>query len=516
MALISTSWKNITIKSDKLFRTVVLVGQSNTAIAGIYKDLEYKTEEQIDTLFGADSHLAFLIKDSVKMFNGFVKPKLMAVSYQDIVSDVARALELQITGTASEDRLLQIKVNSLNPDRVSTQTASAFASFFTEDATCVDFVKNGKLQRGSIRNIASGYHPMLANVYDNDVIIDVSISSGMTQNQIATAINTAINAKANCLYNSTVATNTLTLTATHKGLISQNFTFEIIKSTIPAGITTSISQTVAGSGIVDISNILNLTDSEGDKLGSLDFDYIVVPYGLSISNLVIDSKAKFDNVLQFNNKALDYHIFQAKAVDLSNDTEINALATANPLSENGLTRSLIVVEKKDNFTNKPIYDYSKKSLIEFKQFIPLEREREGAVFLGNCYSLSNDSVYKDLTKLFSVSAIREVYVEHLIPLYFTGSETYDENGASTEISYNKSDIITIFQQFRDIIDGSNISTVFLNRFSNLIKSNSDARSQYDEILENSINFDSSQTLSVNLFFNLVEAIKNLYITSFNK
>ena len=516
MAFLSTSWINKTIKNEKLFRTVVLIGQSNTAIAGIYKDLEYKTEEQINTLFGADSHLGMLVKDSVKMFGGFVKPKLMAVSYQDIVSDVARVLEVQITGTATEDKILQLKINSLNPDRVSTQTASAFASLFTEDATCVDFVKNGKIERGSIRNIATGYHPILANIYDNDVIVEVSISSGMTQNQIATAINAAINAKVDCLYNSTVATNTLTLTATHKGLIGQNFTFEIIKSTIPAGITTSISQTTAGSGIIDISDILNVVDSDGEKLGSLDFDYVVVPYGFSISNLATDSKAKFDNVLQYNNKALDYHIFQAKAVDLSNDTEINALAVANSPYDKGLTRSIIIVEKKDNFTNKGIYDYSKKVLIESKQFIPLEKEREGGIFLGYCYSLSNDSVYKDLTKLFSVSAIREIYVEHLIPLNFTGIETYDENGASTAVNYNKSDIISIFQQFRDIIDGSNISTVFLNRFSNLIKSNSTARSQYDEILENSINFDSSQTLSVNLFFNLVEAIKNLYITSFNK
>ena len=516
MSYPSQSWKNKTIQKTSLFRTVLLVGQSNVAVAGIYKDLQNKTEEQINTMFGANSHLSFLIKDCLKMFSGFTKPKLMAVSYRDDAEDVKRVLNLEILGTATETRFLELKMNSLNPDRIATQTASAFASIFTEDAFCTDFLNNSIVQKGEFKNIATGYHPILANIYDNDIIIEVEIASGMTQNQIATAINTAINAKLNSIYTSSVTDNDVILMASHKGLIGQNFTFEIIKSTIPAGISTVITQTTAGSGSIDISNILNIADENGDKLEVLDFDYVVVPYGFSVSNLVIDAKAKFDDVLLYNNKALDYHIFQATSLDLSDDIALDSLAVANPISVNNLTRSMLIIEKKDNFSNKPLVDYSKIKRIELKQFISIDKKTDNSVFLGNCYSLSNDSVYKELNKLFSVSAIRELYVEHFIPIDFTGEQNYDEFGISIGLNYNKEDIIAIFKQYRDIIDGTETKSTCGNRFSGLIKSDAQARIDYDEILTNSIRFDSSQTLSMNLLFNLVETIKNLAITSFNK
>jgi hypothetical protein len=513
----SQSWTNKNIQKTSLYRTVLLVGQSNVAVAGIYKDLQNKTEEQINTIFGANSHLSFLIKDALKMFYGFTKPRLMAVSYRDDAEDVKRVLNLEVLGTATESRFLELKINSLNADRIATQTVSAFASIFTEEASCTNFLNNSTVQTGAFKNIAIGYHPVLANIYDNDVIVEVEITSGMTQNQIAAAINTAINAKLNSVYTASVTDNDVILTASHKGLIGQNFTFEIIKSTIPAGISTVITQTTAGSGSVDITNILNLTDENGDKLEILDFDYVVVPYGFSVSNLVIDAKAKFDDVLLYNNKALDYHIFQATSIDLSTDTELDALAVANPISVNNLTRSILVIEKKDNFSNKPLIDYSKIKKIELKQFISIDKKTDNSVFLGNCYSLSSDSIYKELNKLFSVSAIRELYVEHFIPVDFTGEQNYDEFGVSIGLNYNKEDIIAIFKKYRDIIDGTDTTdSKYLDRFSGLIKNNSQARIDYDEILTNSIRFDSSQTLSMNLLFNLVETIKNLAITSFNK
>ena len=513
----SISWKQYAVVDQTFYKTILLVGQSNVATAGIYKDLHLKTVNQINTMFGADSHLAFLIKDSLTMFQGFVKPKIMAVSYKDNLADVKRVLNLEITGTSTEQKTLQVKINSLNPDRISTQTVSAFASFFTEDAFCIDYSRNGKLIRGSIKNTASGYHPVFSTIYNNDVIVEIDITEGMTQNQIATLINTKINASVNALYDSTVLDNDLTLTATHKGIIGQNFTFEIVQSTIPAGVSFNLTQTTAGSGVIDTSSILDITDEEGVKLSSLRFDYVVIPYGFSITNLVNDAKAKFDNVLEYNNRCLDYYIFQSTSIDLSSDVALDSLASANPTTEKGLARCLIILEKKDNFTNKGVFEYDKRYLIKLKQFTPFQIEEDKTFNLGNCSSLSNNEIYADLTKLFSVSIIRKLYVETFIPEDFTGAENYDANGISNTLNYTKSDIEAFFENYRDYVDGTlTTHPIYKDRFSGLIKRNDEVRSQYNEILANSIYFDSSQTLNLSLMFNLVETIKNLFISSYNK
>ena len=87
------SYQNIDSLQDTSFmRTVVIVGQSNTATAGLYKDIEFDDLQAIDTKFGKSSHLGRALRDASIMLTGFVKPKIWAVSYADKSAAVARVL----------------------------------------------------------------------------------------------------------------------------------------------------------------------------------------------------------------------------------------------------------------------------------------------------------------------------------------------------------------------------------------------------------------------------------------
>ncbi len=96
------------------FQTLVVVGQSNDATAGLYKDLRFLTHAQINTKFGADSHIAAMLRDVLTVYaDSITKPRIWAASYADVVTDTARILESTVTGTATRDCTIKININGL-------------------------------------------------------------------------------------------------------------------------------------------------------------------------------------------------------------------------------------------------------------------------------------------------------------------------------------------------------------------------------------------------------------------
>lgn len=507
--------------ASPLYKTILLVGQSNTATAGIYKDLELDTIADIETKFGSGQHLTEMLKESISVVsNSFRKPKIIAVSYQDDNSgDVAKVLKLSVTGTATETKFLKLKINSLNQDKVASRIATIMGSRLTQGANLLGYSKNPTIISGSPKNAKLGFHPILKGIYSNDCIVEVEITKGMTQNQIATAISNAITSKTSSVFSSAVNgtnANEVDLTAKNKGIVSQGYTIELVNNTLSSGVSVAITQTTEGSGTIDISNILNITDSNGIKLSSLNFEFVVVPYSFTISNLVSDAYSKIENVLQTNNVCLDYLIIQATAIDTSSNTEINNLASANPTSEEGRVRALFVLNKVKNWQNYFVINYDEKNKLENKQFSYIQSEVDGSSTTGITKTLSNQDSYKDINKVLSYSVVREAIVELFVPRDFTGEEDYNENGISGTTSYNKADIIRIFTLYRDILDGSSLDDIYADNFSGLLKNDEKSKNDFDELLENSISFDSSTgTLSQQIVTNFVDVIKNLNIISYN-
>ena len=58
--------------------------------------------------------------------------------------------------------------------------------------------------------------------------------------------------------------------------------------------------------------------------------------------------------------------------------------------------------------------------------------------------------------------------------------------------------------------------IYADNFSGLLKNDEKSKNDFDELLENSISFDSSTgTLSQQIVTNFVDVIKNLNIISYN-
>ena len=227
--VISSSIVNASVDTSS-FQTLLLVGQSNTATAGLYQDLEFLTQAQIDTKFGAGSHIAANLRDVISSFsNSIIKPKLWAASYADVNANTARILEATVTGTATKDCVLKLKINSLNPDRTSAKTASIAALRMTKGANCADFAF-GNQEVGSPSLASNNFSPILAGFTDNDVIIEVNITSGNNATAIGAAIAAAIQATPRSLYSASASTGVVTLTSKHKGAIGNLFAVEVVPS----------------------------------------------------------------------------------------------------------------------------------------------------------------------------------------------------------------------------------------------------------------------------------------------
>lgn len=492
-------------------KTLLLVGQSNTATAGLYKGLENYSIDLVESTFGEDSHLTSLLKDVLTNFSdSIVKPKLWAVSYVDEGTAVARVLDLTVTGTSTEEKTLKIKLNSMNPDRTTAQAASILALRNTQGSSIGDFAKNNVLV-GAAKNASMPFNPYLSEFKTNDVVIEVLITDGMTNAQVATAIDTAVNASTKAIYGSSVLSNVATLTANHKGSLSNYFSIELLD--VADGISIAVSEDTAGSGVVDATAILDIEDDESMKLSELDFNFIVLPISYSVSALVTDAKAKWDNILQYNNRALEYFIMRGDALDFSTTTELDNLATAEPVEENGIVKQ-IYVSKKDGFAIRGVSDYNNRLLIEAKQFTTILRELDGRISVGNAFTLSNSTGFTNLERTITAAFIREIFAEKFLPIDFP-ERNYTSGTAVNEYTYSRNDVISKFQFYRDLIDGTRVNDpVFGTVYAGLVSNSEVARARYDELLDLSVSFDTAtKQLIVQLINELNNPIKSLFILS---
>jgi len=492
-------------------QTVVLTGQSNTATAGLYKDLELLTKEEINTKFGASSHLAAMLRDVQTIWeNSLIKPKLWAASYQDKSDAVARILEAVVSGTSTEERELKIRLNSLNPDRIIAQEVAILAARNTKGAYCAEYSQNS-VQFGMPRNAKNTFTPKLVKATTNDVIVGVTIPKSTTAAAAATLINTAINAKAEAIYGSTVDTATLTLTAKHKGSLSNFFSIEVVPGTMPSGLQISITEDTEGSDVVDVSGILSLQDENDTSLADLNFNFFVAPISYSISAVITDAKAKFDNVTNYQNKSRAYQIFRATAIDTSSSSVINSLASSQPVEVDGIVKSLSVL-KLVGLKIKGVSNVAEADALEAKQFTAIKYESDtGIYYVGACSSLSSSIRFKNIEAVIAALAIRRFTVEKMIPTFF-GEIAYTEEDAIDASMVNKEGIIGFFNYVGLILDGSNVSTDFGSDYAGLVVSGSEARARRDEILRASTFFDkSAKMVALNFANELLDPIRSIFI-----
>lgn len=500
---------------SKFFQTLLLVGQSNSATAGLYKDLENLSPKQIESKFGTNSHISYVLKEVYQTFkNSIIKPKLWAASYQDKSDAVKRVLESTVSGTATENGTIKIKINSMNPDRIAAKSAAILALRNTKGAYCGDYSANGE-QFGSPNKAAMGFNPILSDIFIQDLIIEVPVTSGNSAATVAAAINTAITANNKSIYDSSVLSAVVTLTSEHKGAIGNFFTIEYLD--VPAGISISTVEDTAGSGSVVTSGILNLTDEAGLKLSELDFDYVVAPYSYSISTLLTDAKAKSDNVLAFNNRCLDYQIIQAVAIDTTYSSEITNLAGDNALSEAGLNKTLFVATL-DGLKIRGVVDYDERTLLESYQLSPIQYDLvQDQITIGNTYTLFSGDVFTTIEAKLNSFRIRTFFVEKNIPNDFQ-ERSYTFGTSVNSFTYDKNEVISKFEYYRDILDGSIVSNdVFGSDWAGLLSNSESARTNYSEYLQASFSFDkATKQMVIGLANEITDPIKSIFATAFYK
>jgi hypothetical protein len=506
---------------------VIIVGQTTTANTGIFTDIEIKSKSEINTLFGAGSHLSMMLREALTVCenNGFTKPKVLAVSYADDVSgDVAKVVKLELTGTtATESKVLKIIFNRHNQSRYSALISTLFSAKVVDNTDLTKYYDTDFLSSGSPKNASYGYVSNLTTIYDNDLTVYVEILKGETINQIAAKINTAINAETNCTFASAVTDGIITLTAKNKGIVSQEYTVELDQLTIPSGVTTSLTQLTAGSGTIDISNILNLTKNNV-KLDNMKFKCIAIPYGWNDIALVINAKAKFDNVLNYQNQALDYRIIKTAAVDCSDIANIDTFAINHPKSEEGLNQILFVLNAISNIRNIPTSDKAIADKLDFYNFtgISYDNYNYNSVSLKPVRTLSSKDIFKSLSSVITSSIVREIFVERYIPMYFTGNENYSDGSGDIYLGiYGKKELKSIFlSAFNYFYMGSVESnetatkpaTIGSGQFSGMIKNDAKSIKILEDIIDATLSYNTSaKEVRTQLITSLYSQIEKLTI-----
>jgi len=364
-------------------------------------------------------------------------------------------------------------------------------------------------------NSGGQFNAPLTKIKTNDVIIDVAITKGDTETQVATKIKDAINGNDYSVYSASSTAGVITLTSKHKGEISQFFAVEFVANSSTTGVAFETLEDVAGSDAVDISAMLAaVKDSDNTPLGELDFDYIAVPYSYTVTNLITDAYAKWENVTAYGNRALDYRIVQATAINLSDNTDLDTLTTDNTIQEIGITRHLCVLSL-DDLIIRPV-SYNKTALIESRQFTPIQQEFDNTITVGNSYTLSNQTGFIALNRVLASSVARSFIVEKAIPSFYR-EKNWSNGTAIQPFVISREEAIAHAKYTRDILDGTNINTEYGRDYAQIIDNSIDARSQFDEYLEATISFDiSSKTLSLNFINTLLNGIENLSLTVFNQ
>ena len=495
-------------------QVLLVVGQSNDSAAGLFKDLEFSTHKQINTKFGADSHLAASLRDVITMYSDSItKPALWAASYVDVSGDTARILEATVTGTATKDCTLKININGLSPDRTSAQAAAVAALRMTKGAYCGDYTI-GNEEFGSPNLASNNFTPILAKAAYNDVIVEVAISTGDTASGIATKINAAINASTGSLYSSSVLSAVVTLTCEHKGAIGNFVGFDPIPSSFrDCGFTIATVEDTAGAGYPDATAILDLEDEDGTKLSALNFTQIALPYGFSSAALQNDAFAKQENVLAYGNKCLEYMIFKGTAVDTSSTSAVNAVASANPVEEKGIVKC-ILLSKLVGLVIKGVSDYSESAYIKSKQLTPVHYDSKFGYSLGatstlSDSTLSDSTLFAPISAFFASSMARKFVVEKKIQIdFFEKSYSF---GTSNKVStLDRVTALGLFEYYYDVLAGNKSDSVYGTDYSGLIDNSESAKRNFLDAINAKFSFDKvTGQLTSKAIYELLAPIKGI-------
>lgn len=484
------------------YQKVVLVGNS-TAAAGIYKDIELLSEEDIKSKFGAGTHLASMIEEArYQMRNSLTKPKIIARSYQDGGSHTANIKAITLSGTATKDSILKVSLNKNAPSIVATIDAILLAARLTKDANIGQFSKD--ISELGSPNKASNNTQAIVSL--KKLELEISITKGDTAATIAAAINSSINAMSQSPFTSTVSGAVVTATTKNKGIIANE---SMIEFSSVDGISFATSETAA-TGTVDISSILDSTDNEGTKLGEMDFDSIVIPYGYSNTALVNDAYAKTENVSNYNNQCLDYRIFQATAIDTNVDNDIDTLSSNNPISSKGGVRILLVLHKSGGMI-KGLTSTTQAAKLKTKQLNPIYSLGSKLEF-GSQFTLAETVGFKKLQSVINAMMIRFCYVNKFILQDFWNKNYVGEGEPIDASEYSKITLIDKFLLYYDIlsnrIEASNF-TEYLNIsiFQGIVVNSQSVRENYEKIIRSTMTFNTTTgQLSMSLLTEIAKPI----------
>jgi phage tail sheath gpL-like len=112
------------------------------------------------------------------------------------------------------------------------------------------------------------------NLYIAGIQVQVAVTAGDVQNDIAADINAAINAKTELPVTSTVLTNAVTLTARNKGEAGQQIDVRhsyFFGERLPSGVALAIANGTAGSGNPDVATAIT-------AMGSEQFHTVIFPW----------------------------------------------------------------------------------------------------------------------------------------------------------------------------------------------------------------------------------------------
>ena len=103
--------------------------------------------------------------------------------------------------------------------------------------------------------------------------------------------------------------------------------------------------------------------------------------------------------------------------------------------------------------------------------------------------------------------------EKFIPTDFTESD-FTTGDSTDETTYNRDGVIAIFQKYRDILDGTNVSSIYGNQFAGLVSNSVTIRGEFDELLDATVSFDATtKQLALKYISELINPIKSVFTSS---
>jgi len=494
------------VKAPEKYRpTVAIIGQTTENIEKrIYDGIENYTSKQVDKLFGAKSYISMQLKDAITCCSasGVYKPKIIAIPVQDHSADTSnkkQVTQLTVEILSAANTTLNIRVGKLNPSRLEVQYAVGHAIKYTENSNCSSFTVNG-ISVGNPSNASKGSTvPSLPFIYDNDVVISVDVKKTDTAGAIAAKIKKAFDLNSNFPFVVVQADEVLTLTSVHVGYCGSLISIELENSSIRL----LKEEITAGIGTMDISDILEVKDTNDGKFGDYQVHFTPISDGIVSKAqrlaLVEDRYAKYKDVQQYSNLSLQGMITTVLPFDLTKSIDVPAEADEtieqfhidNPLYEEGVCQQYIVINKGvDVASFKPVNTYEKMKLIQDLQMscICLDNDKV-TIRVSPAYNRSDIAEIKFVDFFFQIYFVKEKLIEHITNTTLGyGENNYTTGKSSSTTILTKKAIMDSIMLAYDHFNGSKTTDTTFAPFSGLIVEDADNRETARLTLESQFSY----------------------------